>query len=50
MSPITSASAEAQARVALHHQKVEFIRISENDTRLPLEDEVYEDRIPVIGS
>jgi ubiquinone/menaquinone biosynthesis C-methylase UbiE len=30
--------AEARARVALHNHKVEFIRISENDTRLPLED------------
>src|SRR5215469_439221 len=38
MDVSTSSLAEARARVALHNHKVEFVRISENDTRLPLED------------
>jgi SAM-dependent methyltransferase len=34
----TTSLAEARARMSLHDHKVEFVRISENDTRLPLED------------
>jgi SAM-dependent methyltransferase len=38
MDVSSTSLAEARVRVALHNHKVEFIRISENDTRLPLED------------
>ena len=38
MDVSTTSLAEARARVALHSHTVEFIRISEDDTRLPLED------------